>query len=124
LLLPGDIFLFTNPGTPMTSFGDAITESGTGVILALEVSPASGREEFISGYDPWRKSLRCAVKSPPVHGRANREVVESLGRILAVPSASVQVVSGATRSRKRVRIEGLTREEVLGRLGPFFRQEP
>ena len=39
----------------MNSFGDAITESGTGVILAIEVSPASGREEFFSGYDPWRK---------------------------------------------------------------------
>ena len=108
----------------MTSFGDAITESGTGVILSIEVSPASGREEFISGYDPWRKGLRCSVKSPPVQGRANREVIESLGRILGVPSASVQVVSGATRSRKRVKIEGITKKEVLGRLAPFFSQGP
>ncbi len=104
----------------MTSFGDAITESGSGVTLAIEVSPSSGREEFLSGYDPWRKSLRCSVKSPPVHGRANREIIESLGRILAVPSASVQVISGATQSRKRVRIEGITRREVLERLGPLL----
>jgi hypothetical protein len=31
----------------MNPFGDAITESGTGVILAIEVSPSSGREKFI-----------------------------------------------------------------------------
>jgi len=104
----------------MNSFGDAVTESGTGVILAIEVSPSSGREGFISGYDPWRKSLRCSVRSPPVHGRANREVIESLGRILGMPAASVQVIAGSTQSRKRVRIEGVTRQEVLERLGQFF----
>jgi uncharacterized protein (TIGR00251 family) len=104
----------------MTSYGDAITESGTGVILAVEVSPSSGREEFISGYDPWRRSIRCSVRSPPVQGRANREVIESLGRILEVPASSVQVISGATQSRKRVRIVGITRREVLERLGQFF----
>ena len=104
----------------MTSFGDAITESGTGVILAIDVSPSSGREEFISGYDPWRRSIRCSVRSPPVHGRANREVIESLVRILGVPAASVRVMSGATQSRKRVRVEGVTRQEVLERLGQFF----
>ena len=104
----------------MTSFGDAVTESGTGVILAIEVSPSSGREGFISGYDPWRRTIRCSVKSPPVHGRANREVIESLGLILGVPSASVQVISGATQSRKRVKIEGVTRQVVLESLGRLF----
>ena len=104
----------------MDSFGDAITGSGTVVILAIEVSPASEREEFLSGYDPWRRSIRCSVRSPPVHGKANREVIESLGRILGVPTALVQVISGATQSRKRVRIEGITRQEVLERLGRFF----
>jgi hypothetical protein len=104
----------------MTSYGDAITESGTGVILAIEVSPSSGREGFLAGYDPWRKSIRCSVRSPPVHGRANREVIDSLGRILGVPAASVQVIAGATQSRKRVRIEGITKNEVTEKLGQFF----
>ena len=104
----------------MTSFGDAITESGTAVILSVEVSPASGHEEFFSGYDPWRKSIRCSVRSPPVHGKANREVAESLARILEVPAVSVQVISGTTQSRKRVKVESITRQEVLERLGPFF----
>ncbi len=104
----------------MDSFGDAITVSGTAVILAIEVSPASGREEFFSGYDPWRKSIRCSVRSPPVHGKANREVAGSLARVLGVPASSVQVISGATQPRKRVRVEGITRQEVLERLGQFF----
>jgi uncharacterized protein YggU (UPF0235/DUF167 family) len=32
----------------------------------------------------------------------------------------VQVIAGSTQSRKRVRIEGVTRQEVLERLGQFF----
>jgi uncharacterized protein (TIGR00251 family) len=118
--MPGDIFLFRDPGAPMTSFGDAITESGTGVILAIEVSPSSGREKFFCGYDPWRRSIRCSVRSPPVHGKANREIAECLARILRVPTTSVQIITGATQSRKRVRMEGITRQEVMERLGQFL----
>ena len=104
----------------MSSPGDAIAESGTGVILSLEVSPSSGRDEFITGYDPWRRSIRCSVRSPPVQGKANREVMESLGEILGIPAGSVQVIAGATQSRKRVKVEGITKKEALERIGLFF----
>jgi uncharacterized protein (TIGR00251 family) len=97
----------------MESFGDAVTEVSGGVILALEVSPGSGKDRFLTGYDPWRRSIRCAVRSPPSGGRANREVAESLAGALGIRAASVRIVSGATQSRKRVRVEGISREEVL-----------
>ena len=101
----------------MESFADAVTGDEHGVILALEVSPASGKADFITGYDPWRKSIRCAVRSPPEKGRANREVIESLAMALGVPVASVTLLSGATQPRKRVRVEGNTRDAVLRVLG-------
>ena len=112
MLLPGDTFLFM-PVPAMGTFADAVTGDGTGVILSLEVSPGSGKAAFFSGYDPWRRSLRCAVRSPAEKGRANREVVESLAGALGVEAASVRIVSGATRSRKRVRVEGIARSDVL-----------
>jgi uncharacterized protein len=101
----------------LTYFGDAVTESGTGVIIAIEVSPSSGREAFFTGYDPWRKRIRCSVRSPPVQGRANREVIESVAGALRIPAASVQIIAGATQSRKRVRVEGISKGEVFERLG-------
>jgi uncharacterized protein (TIGR00251 family) len=102
----------------MESFGDAVTDDGDGVILALEVSPASGKAGFLTGYDPWRKAIRCAVRSPPQKGKANREVMESLARVLGVPVPSVEILSGATQSRKRVRVRGMTKGAVLQALGP------
>jgi uncharacterized protein (TIGR00251 family) len=104
----------------MESFGDAVTGDGDGVILALEVSPASGKAGFITGYDPWRKSIRCAVRSPPERGKANREVVESLACAFGIPVASVQILSGVTQSRKRIRIGGITKEAVLLVLGQLL----
>jgi uncharacterized protein (TIGR00251 family) len=104
----------------MESFGDAVTGDGDGVVLALEVSPASGKAGFIAGYDPWRRTIRCAVRSPPQKGKANREVMESLARLLGVPVTSVVIVSGATQSRKRVRVGGIPRAAVLQVLGRFL----
>ena len=97
----------------MESFADAVTGDGDGVILALEVSPASGKPGFFTGYDPWRKAIRCAVRSPPEKGRANREVMESLARELGVPVSSVEILSGATQPRKKVRVGSITRAAVL-----------
>jgi uncharacterized protein (TIGR00251 family) len=101
----------------MASFGDAVTGDEDGVILALEVSPASGKAGFITGYDPWRNCIRCAVRSLPEKGKANREVIGSLAGVLGVPSSSVQILSGATQSRKKVRVAGIGREAVLQVLG-------
>jgi len=103
----------------MEPFGDAVTGDEDGVVLALEVSPASGKAGFFTGYDPWRKAIRCAVRSPPERGKANREVIESLAAALGIPVSSVRIISGATHSRKRVRLGGITREaalQILGRL--------
>ncbi|HXW99403.1 MAG TPA: DUF167 domain-containing protein [Methanomicrobiales archaeon] len=104
----------------MDSFGDAVTAAGSGVIVSLDVSPGRSGAEFIVGYDPWRKAIRCSVGAPPVQGKANREVVESLAELLGVPTKSVQIVSGSSRSRKQVKLEGVSRDQVLERLGRFL----
>jgi uncharacterized protein (TIGR00251 family) len=105
----------------MEPFAGAVQEDATGVILSLEVSPSRGKAGF-SGYDPWRRSLRCAVRSPPTQGRANREVVEVIAGTFGIPAGSVRIISGATHSRKRVKIEGMRREAVLVLLGRASRE--
>ena len=104
----------------MDSFRDAVTVDTDGVVIALDVSPASGKAGFITGYDPWRRSIRCAVRSPPERGKANREVVESLAKVLGVPAASVEIISGSTQGRKRVRVRGVPGDAVLQALGRLF----
>jgi len=56
------------------------------------------------------------LTAPPVEGEANAALLRFLGRTLAVPSSSVQLLRGASARDKLVRIEGLTAAEVVSRL--------
>ena len=52
-------------------------------------------------------SLTVQLKSPPVDGKANRELVELLAKELDVSKSRIQIKSGATSRNKRVEIEDL-----------------
>jgi uncharacterized protein YggU (UPF0235/DUF167 family) len=51
-----------------------------------------------------------------VEGAANEAIVELLARVLDLPRRAITVVSGERGRTKRVRIEGLTLDEVRARL--------
>jgi uncharacterized protein YggU (UPF0235/DUF167 family) len=61
-------------------------------------------------------ALRVAVTAARDKGRANEAVVEVLARQLNVAKSSVEIVSGATSTRKRVRVGNLDVEQVQARL--------
>jgi uncharacterized protein (TIGR00251 family) len=56
------------------------------------------------------------LASPPVEGAANGELIEILAGALDVPRRSVTIVGGLTSRSKKVRIAGLSPEEVRSRL--------
>lgn len=51
-------------------------------------------------------SLKVKVAAVPEKGKANAEVCEVLARHFDVPVSQVEIVAGATSTRKRVRISG------------------
>ena len=57
------------------------------------------------------------MSAPPVEGAANEALVEVLARALDLPRRAVTLVSGEHGRAKRVRIEGLTLDDVRARLG-------
>jgi uncharacterized protein YggU (UPF0235/DUF167 family) len=52
-------------------------------------------------------SLKVKVAAVPEKGRANNELCETLARHYGVGISQVEVIAGATSTRKRVRIRGL-----------------
>jgi hypothetical protein len=52
-----------------------------------------------------------------VEGRANAALERLLASALDVPKSAVRVVSGARGREKTVVIEGISREQMRGRLG-------
>jgi uncharacterized protein YggU (UPF0235/DUF167 family) len=56
------------------------------------------------------------VTAAPDEGKANAAVVGVIADALGVPKRDVTVVRGHTARTKQVQIDGLTAEEVAGRL--------
>ena len=59
------------------------------------------------------------MSAPPVEGAANEALLELVARALDLPRRAVTLVSGEHGRAKRLRIEGLTLDDVRARLGLF-----
>jgi hypothetical protein len=82
-------------------------------ILTLRVLPRASRDE-IAGWDG--EVMRLRLRAPPVDGRANEALLRFLADCLDIPPRDIELVTGATSRTKRLRIVGLSREEVENRL--------
>jgi len=81
--------------------------------ISLRVYPGAARSEvvdFSSGV--WR----VRVAAPPVKGKANRELIALLSRLLALDKRAITIISGHTSRNKVVAVAGLTQPEVIERL--------
>ena len=89
--------------------------SGSGVTVSLRVYPNAGRNELVSFTGG---VLRVKISAPPGKGKANRELIAFLSRLLGVGKGGVNIIKGHTTRNKVVAIDGLSREEVMERLSP------
>jgi uncharacterized protein (TIGR00251 family) len=79
------------------------------VTIAVRVIPRASR----SGVAGMRgEALLVRLNAPPVDGAANAELIEVLASALGVARRAVTIVSGERGRTKRVRIEGVTPEQV------------
>ncbi len=73
-------------------------------LLSIKVKPQA-RQSLLSPprdpSDPWLAQL----KSPPVDGKANEELVALVARYFGCPKSAVQIRSGAASRLKRVQVE-------------------
>ena len=91
-----------------------LREYGSYLEVAIIVQPRSGRNEAAGLY---QGSLKIRVTSPPVANAANKAVIEFFASRLKIPKARMKIVSGQRSRAKILRIEGLTRTELLDGLG-------
>jgi uncharacterized protein (TIGR00251 family) len=83
-------------------------------IVDIKVVPNSGKQKFVldkSGI------LKCFIKSAPEKGLANNEFIKFLSKSLGLTQNDVEIVSGLTERKKRVRInKDLSFEQLLNLL--------
>ncbi len=77
--------------------------------LSLHIQPGAKKTEIAGLHG---NTLKIRLAAPPVDGKANECLVAFLAKELEVPQAQVELASGATSRRKRLRIIGASAEAI------------
>jgi hypothetical protein len=100
----------------MPDMSDALFEDRCGTIIALEITAGAKTDSFPADYNEWRKTIGCRVTAPATGGKANHAIISLLSEKLNVPSTVLSIQSGATSSKKRVLIAGISKPDLLDKL--------
>lgn len=90
------------------------TETPEGAIVSVRAAPRSSKAgiEGLWGDD----AIKIKIKSAPVDGKANKELVEVLADEFRLPKSSVVFKSGETSKTKRLLLKGVSAEAVKERV--------
>jgi len=83
----------------------AFIENDFSITFSVRVIPRSPKAEIVGEYDG---ALKIKLKSPPVDGAANNELIRFLSKLLEVPKANIEIVAGEATRSKRIRVSGIT----------------
>jgi len=90
-----------------------LSERDGAIRLALAVKPRSSRSGLLCVKGG---ALVVALRSPPVDGAANEELIAVLAKSFGVRRAEVVIATGATGRRKLVELRGVSVEAVRARV--------
>lgn len=93
--------------------GLEVTQTDSGVVLAVKVVPASSKTAIVGQLNGM---LKIKLSAAPEKGKANQCLINFLAERLGVRKNAVSILSGATSPVKKVLIADLTVENVLNKL--------
>lgn len=93
--------------------GEMLTETAEGVVINVRAAPRSSR----AGLDgTLGDALKVRIRSAPVDGKANKELIEVLADAFGLPKSAVAFKGGETSKTKRLLLRGITKDTILSRL--------
>jgi len=81
-----------------------------GVLLRCRVQPGASRSAVVGSYGD--DCVKIALSSPPVDGKANKELCRMFAELCNVPKAGVELISGLTSRSKVIKVTGISPEEL------------
>lgn len=91
----------------------AIKEVQDGILVDIEVSPKSKNFE-ITGYNEWRERIEIRLKSPPLKGKANKEIVNEFSKLT---KSDVEIIYGLKSHHKTLKINNISKSMFLDIIG-------
>jgi len=85
------------------------TETADGVVINVKAQPRSSK----SGIDGLAgDAVKVRIRSAPVDGKANKELVETIADAFGLPKSRVEFRSGETSKQKRILLRGISAATV------------
>lgn len=75
-----------------------------GLIINIKVAPRSSRSGITGSYGD---GLKVRLTSPPVKGKANKELIEVLAKEFRIRKKDVEILSGEKSKNKIVKLYGV-----------------
>lgn len=69
-------------------------------------------------------ALKVRVKSKPIEGKANNNLIKLLGKQLKVPKSSIEIIKGEKSRNKTIKIWGLEQGDLKVMVNRLLGQEP
>jgi uncharacterized protein len=82
------------------------------IYLSLRVIPNKPESKIVGRSEDG--TYRIEIKSPPIEGKANRELIRTIAKLLGLKKSQVSIIKGLTSKNKLIRIESIERERILG----------
>jgi uncharacterized protein (TIGR00251 family) len=82
-----------------------LKEEKDGISLKITVVPNSAQTSIIGIIEG---VVKIKLNSPPIEGKANKEVIEYFSRIINVPKTSIKILKGEKNKHKTLFIKGNT----------------
>jgi uncharacterized protein (TIGR00251 family) len=91
-----------------------IADRDGAITIMVRVIPRASRDAIEGAYGD---SLKVRLTAPALENRANEALCRLLAERLNVQVAAVRIVAGEKSRTKRISIAGITREQIIKKLG-------
>lgn len=75
------------------------------ILLKIKVEPRSSKSEVVG---PYGDGLKVKLTSPPIEGKANKELIEVLAKKFGISKKNVEIIAGQSSKHKIVKLHGVT----------------
>jgi len=99
---------------------DTISESENNVVLQLQVKPNSKKQKIV--VDSLDKKITIFIKAQPDKGKANKELLKFLAKILEKTTSDISIIAGQTSRDKTIIVKNDTKQNVGRKIIGFERQ--
>lgn len=76
-----------------------ITKTNNGVAFKVKVVPNSSASKIVEVNEEF---VKIKLNSPPIEGRANKEVINLLSKVLDIPKTSIELLNGDKNKLKTI----------------------